>query len=359
MGFDPRLSFVDTNDFKRFIIHAPNVHSGGGAVLLNDILRASVGSREVILICDQRMQVDPEVQISLVVLRFAPTVSGRLAAELKVRDVAMRSDIVLSFGNLPPMYRLKAVTVLFLQNRYLVDTAMSLCGFRLAARVRLSVERVWLKVRLRNADRVIVQTTTMATLFEKRFGRKSEVVGFNSQQTERLPNEYLGTEKLHDFIYVSSGEPHKNHKALLEAWSLLSESGVMPSLGLTLSAEDNANLLAFVAETNLQKCTKITNLGQISASEVTSAYRNSGALIFPSLGESFGLPLVEAAELGLPILASELDYVRDLVVPAETFDPCSPKSIARAVRRFMKLPPNLNARVTAGEFLERVCKEKL
>ena len=68
-------------------------------------------------------------------------------------------------------------------------------------------------------------------------------------------------------------------------------------------------------------------------------------MIFPSTSESFGLPLVEAAHLGLPILAPELDYVRDVCSPVQTFDPTSPLSIARAVKRFLKVPePELSLR---------------
>ena len=61
----------------------------------------------------------------------------------------------------------------------------------------------------------------------------------------------------------------------------------------------------------------------------------SKALIFPSLAESFGLPLVEAQEFNKPILASELDFVRDVCSPVDTFDPKSSLSIARAVKRFL------------------------
>ena len=68
-----------------------------------------------------------------------------------------------------------------------------------------------------------------------------------------------------------------------------------------------------------------------------SHYKVSGALIFPSLRESFGLPLVEATKLKVPILASELDFVYDVCQPAETFDPKSPRSIARAVKRFKNI----------------------
>jgi glycosyltransferase involved in cell wall biosynthesis len=57
-------------------------------------------------------------------------------------------------------------------------------------------------------------------------------------------------------------------------------------------------------------------------------------LIYPSLFESFGLPLLEARQAGLPIIAAELDYVRDIVEPVVSFDPESALSIARAVMRY-------------------------
>ena len=72
--------------------------------------------------------------------------------------------------------------------------------------------------------------------------------------------------------------------------------------------------------------------------------------------ESFGLPLIEAKYHGLPILASELDYVRDVVAPVETFNPDSPISIARAVRRYLgNTEPPLQVH-SADEFLTEVLK---
>ena len=60
----------------------------------------------------------------------------------------------------------------------------------------------------------------------------------------------------------------------------------------------------------------------------------SKALIFPSKYESFGLPLIEASKMHIPIIASELDFVRDVCNPIQTFDPNSAISIARAINRF-------------------------
>jgi len=84
----------------------------------------------------------------------------------------------------------------------------------------------------------------------------------------------------------------------------------------------------------------------------------SGAMIFASLTESFGLPLIEATRLGLPIVAPELDYVRDVCLPAQTFDPSSALSIARAVRRFLDCPEPTGALMTASEFWRELIEDR-
>ena len=48
-------------------------------------------------------------------------------------------------------------------------------------------------------------------------------------------------------------------------------------------------------------------------------------------------PLIEAKYLNLPVLAGELDYIRDLIDPIQTFDPNSSISIYRAVKRFLNV----------------------
>lgn len=341
----------------RLIVHAPNVHTGGGAVLLNAILSDRAKADELVLTCDRRMNLTPGIEAAIAVHRVEPSIPARLAAEKHLRDLAQRDDVVLAFGNLPPLYRLRARTVLFLQNRYLIDPAMSLGGFGLVARSRLALERLWLRSRIGNADRVIVQTASMAELVRRTFGRRAEVAPF-APAPARAPKAQARPGRQFDFIYVSSGEPHKNHARLIEAWGLLAASGATPTLALTLSAARNPLLLRQMEENNAERATRIVNLDILAASEIPAAYESAGALIFPSLGESFGLPLIEAAGLGLPILASELDYVRDVVRPAETFDPRSARSIARAVRRFMNLPEALDAPVSAGAFLEQVRKEQ-
>jgi hypothetical protein len=64
---------------------------------------------------------------------------------------------------------------------------------------------------------------------------------------------------------------------------------------------------------------------------------------------------LEAKQIQLPIIASELDYVRDFVIPMETFDPNSSLSIARAIKRTLGIIDNPVNTLSADEFLSIIC----
>jgi glycosyltransferase involved in cell wall biosynthesis len=85
----------------------------------------------------------------------------------------------------------------------------------------------------------------------------------------------------------------------------------------------------------LEKGLRIVDLGQMPHERLLGIYGQARALLFASYAESFGIPLIEASKAGLPILAAEMDFVRDVCTPSVTFDPHSPRSIARAVLRFL------------------------
>ena len=150
------------------------------------------------------------------------------------------------------------------------------------------------------------------------------------------------------FFYPASGEPHKNHAALLNAWRLLAESGHDAQLHLTIA--DGSPVASLIAAAQRDGIA-VVNHGVVAAATMRDLYASSAALIFPSSFESFGLPLLEAAAAGLAVVAAERDYVRDVVVPTETFDPESPVSIARAVRRLLGAPEAPVAPLTPAAFI--------
>lgn len=320
----------------KLFIHAINVHQGGGAVLLCDLLRAIPPWVEVVAHVDARIVMPADVPGHVIVERVRPTLLSRLAAERRLANTVEVGDRVLCFGNLPPLFRLRGDVAVFLQNRYLVDAHAPLAALPLKPRIRLWLERLWLYGLRSNARRYFVQTASMLRMAAARLDVEVTCAPFVPASVMRLsvPSAVQDVRRF-DFLYVASGEAHKNHSVLIAAWGLLANEGLFPSLALTLASEATPELCARVAQETASRGLRVHNLGVLPHDRLLEVYRESGALIYPSSFESFGLPLVEARQAGLAVLAPELDYVRDVTDPDESFDPRSPVSIARAVRRFL------------------------
>lgn len=217
------------------------------------------------------------------------------------------------------------------------------------------MERLWLSSRSGNADEFIVQTPTMKRLLEEKTDAPVRMLPFAPEPesySRRATKPRSGQEV--DFVYVATGEPHKNHRRLLEAWKLLAEEGHFPSLLLTLSEARFPALCAEIDNLSGKYGLKIRSRGELPPEAAKALYREAGAAIYPSAFESFGLPLIEARQAGLPVLAAERDYVRDAIDPEQTFDPESPVSIARAVKRFMGAEEPPLPLLDAGAFLAHV-----
>ena len=341
--------------FNKLFIHASNVHQGGGRSLLDALLKAFQG--DIVLSVDVRMPLSGDLSKSIYVKRVNPSLMCRFNAERWLARSVASEDVVLCFGNLPPLFKLSGHTVVFVQNRYLIDD-VKLNGFPLGVRFRLIIERLWLSCKMSNVSEFIVQTPTMKRLLElKTRGRVPvRVLPFVSEskgyKRGELHLKKVQKESEFDFVYLASGEPHKNHLRLISAWCLLAEEGLFPSLCLTLDAARFPGLCQEIEAMHQQYGLKVVNAGWLSHQEVLSLYKMAGASIYPSTLESLGLPLIEARQAGLPVLAPELDYVRDVLDPEQTFDPESAVSISRAVKRFLVLQEQPLPLQDAAVFIE-------
>ena len=123
----------------------------------------------------------------------------------------------------------------------------------------------------------------------------------------------------HLYFYPAEGVPQKNHQLLFDVWEKLSLYGIFPTLVLTI---DELKFPEIIKEIDRLKShnVKIINIGFVSREEILHHYRKSKFLIFPSLNESFGLPLVEAANLGCHVIAPNLEYVNNVLETNAKFD---------------------------------------
>lgn len=351
---------MPTSSAAKFFLHAPNVHQGGGKSLLLGCLRAVPEDQSAIVQVDSRLPEADCGRDNIAVRFIPPTLKKRFRAEQWLRGQAVSGATILCFGNLPPLFPSPAKVMVFIQNRYLIDD-VSLADFPAKIRWRLGVERLWLRRCAGHVDEFIVQTPSMRQVLVDSGLLAGQVVHVwpfiaTPGMCPRVlpPASGPQTAKKYDFIYPASGEPHKNHRCLLTAWSLLAEEGLFPSLALTLDERLFPELAAWIAQQKQNSNLRLENLGILGHNDLLSCYRQSKALVYPSLFESFGLPLIEARQAGLPVVAAELDYVRDILDPEESFAPESARSIARAIKRFLGKSEADLSLCDAGEFMRAV-----
>lgn len=114
------------------------------------------------------------------------------------------------------------------------------------------------------------------------------------------------------FLMVGTVEPRKGHTQVLSAFELLWANG------------HDANLLivgkqGWLVETLVEKIRNHPELGKrlywfegIDDDYLNELYRQSSALISASLGEGFGLPLIEAAQHGIPLIVRDIPVFREV-----------------------------------------------
>lgn len=356
------VSLVNSGELmSRLFIHATNVHHGGGKSLLTALLQSIPANLKVVALLDSRMTLPGDIAENLEIRFTLPSLWQRLKSEWWLVQNIHPTDVVLCFGNLPPLFKLQGHVAVFIQNHFLVSR-IALGAFPIKSRLRLTLERLWLLYRSVNADEFIVQTQSMKIALQSLkctgkqpiYVRPFAGISGDFRKIMRPKNDGPRYNRQYDFIYAASGDPHKNHRRLIEAWCLLAEEGFFPSLCLTVDRNISAELCAWADDKKFVFGLKLENVGFLPHDQILKIYVQAHALIYPSLFESFGLPLIEAKQVGLPVLGAELDYVRDILNPEQSFDPSSPVSIARAVKRHLGMNETPVHLLDAQEFLLRL-----
>ena len=116
------------------------------------------------------------------------------------------------------------------------------------------------------------------------------------------------------FVMLGTIEPRKNHWLMLHVWRDLAERLGAAAPRLVIIGQvgwDAENVLAM-----LERCERIgphvIHRQACSDEELAGWLKHARALLFPSFVEGYGLPLVEALSLGLPVIASDLPAFREV-----------------------------------------------
>jgi glycosyltransferase involved in cell wall biosynthesis len=128
-------------------------------------------------------------------------------------------------------------------------------------------------------------------------------------------------------LYPARPWRHKNHARLYDAFARLRAE--RPELRLVLTGEGDFGTLPKGVESR----------GLVSRDELVDLYHRAAALVFPSLYEGFGMPVVEAMACGCPVACSNATSLQEVAGDAaRLFDPLDFDDIAAAVHEVLSEP---------------------
>ena len=135
------------------------------------------------------------------------------------------------------------------------------------------------------------------------------------------------------FLYIGNWRPRKNLPGLIKAFKLFREKGF--DYFLVIGGRKDKRFLDLEKEIKKNKLEgKVILTDALSREEVAALYKKAKALTFPSYYEGFGLPVLEAESLGVPVLTSNTSSLPEVAGDSVLYvDPYSVEDIARGLEK--------------------------
>jgi glycosyltransferase involved in cell wall biosynthesis len=130
-------------------------------------------------------------------------------------------------------------------------------------------------------------------------------------------------------LCVAAKRPHKNQGVLVEAATMLDRDVVVLLAGHAEPYEQR--LREMVHQRSLED--RVRFAGYVTDAELAGLWQLAGCSAFPTLGEGFGIPLVESLARGVPVACSDIPVLREVGKDLpHYFDPRDPAAAVGAVR---------------------------
>lgn len=159
-------------------------------------------------------------------------------------------------------------------------------------------------------------------IFKKLSGRVIEEI----QKKYDLPRSFL--------FYPAASWPHKNHIILLRAYKILKmKYNFKDKLIFTGIRKENHEAIEKEID-RLSLTNSVIHLGYLPYQDLPALYNIARLMVYPSLFEGFGMPIIEAMATGLPVTCSNTTSLPEIAGDAALFfDPNDPDDIAKIVIR--------------------------
>ena len=209
----------------------------------------------------------------------------------------------------------------------------------------------WFKKAVESSDSLLCISRTTADVVieyvENHYPKKKSLkVGywhlgsdFQSVTSTNINNEFVSKLKEEEYLLVvGTIEPRKSHALILDVFELLWKSNI--GLKLVIAGKKGwlVDDLMTRIYTHPQLGNRLVFIENPNDSEIAVLYKYATGLIFLSRGEGFGLPIIEAADYGVPIICSNIPVFREIAGDYATYvDLDSPQSISNEIIKWYAL----------------------
>ena len=150
-------------------------------------------------------------------------------------------------------------------------------------------------------------------------------------------------------MHVGTLAKHKNLPLLIEAFAKLDKHLKLVLVGgapNSVHNNDLPNIMAAIQKHNLQNQVILT--GYLSNTDVANCYANALGYVFPSYNEGFGLPVLEAMQYKLPIIAANNSCLPEIAQAGALYvDPSNANQLASQMQAIVNNSPEVNASLNA------------
>lgn len=282
---------------------------------------------------------------------------GRVKAELSKWEEDYKPDVIYTISS-PCYFRFKSKEVMRFANAWVTNpTKEAWHVMPLKAWIRMKLYRLYQIRLLRGAQYLITQSETVKSGLAR-------ITGLPENRVKVIPNVlphvFADAQVAHvddadwiDIISVAAPVPHKNLDIIPKVLRCLMEKYGIRNVRFHLTIPEENGIIKRIYE----KCERdgirdrIVNHGRCSQQELCDIYNHGDLCFLPTLLETFSASSLEAMHFGLPIVASDFSFNKEVIGDAGLF--FKPMCAEDAARKISSIISDAGVKVSLKEKMAR------
>lgn len=316
---------------RNIFINATATRHGGGLTILLQFLSActaySLSNTDIYVFTTIDLETDfPAfiIPVKMKPLSYLQRIAWDMQGMKKwAKQRNLKPDLIISFQNTGVRY--KGVQQMIYLQQSIPFTNHQWNPFKNSERMLWLYKNIYpffIGLNLYPDTQIVVQAAWMKQAFLKKFKRHNnqnvhvfspEINSINQQNIANVLPVAVQNNALNLF-YPAAYFKYKNHLQIIKAFAALKQEikHVNAICYLTIKWTDLSSE-AIQLLNNHALSSNFVFLGQLTLSEVYGYYAAVDVMLFPSYIETIGLPLIEAASFGLPIIAANEPYAQEVL----------------------------------------------